>query len=113
MFPLIKTRLPGRTFLHHYPLLLTLLFGMIKADVVFAQSPAKPVSPLVAGKDGLVYNADPLGNRIPDFSFCGYMASEEAIPTVPVKIVVPLSKGDATQRIQSALDYVASLPAGE
>ena len=86
---------------------------MIKADVVFAQRPARPVSPLIANKGTIVYNADSLGNRIPDFSYCGYMASEEGIPTVPVKIVIPVSKGDATHRIQSALDYVASLPADE
>src|SRR6476620_484809 len=83
---------------------------MVKADSAFAQKQTKPLSPLVAGKGSLVYNPDSLGNRIPDFSFCGYMASEEAIPNVPVKVVVPVVKGDATQRIQSALDYVASLP---
>lgn len=97
----------------HYPLLLTVLFGIIKADVVFAQRPTKPLSPIVAEKKGFIYHSDSLGNRIPDFSYCGYMASEEAIPTVPVKIVVPVLKGDATARIQSALDYVASLPADE
>ncbi|OCX53047.1 pectate lyase [Mucilaginibacter sp. PPCGB 2223] len=80
-----------------------------------AQKPAKapkPQPPVAAGKDGkLVYAADEQGNRIPDFSYCGYMASEKAIPNVPVKVVVPVKKGDATLRIQSALDYVASLPA--
>ena len=87
-----------------------LLFGMIKADVAFAQKSTKLVSPLVVNKGSVVYNPDSLGNRIPDFSYCGYMASEEAIPNVPVKVVVPDVKGDATQRIQAALDYVASLP---
>ena len=38
------------------------------------------------------------------------MASEQPIPNVAVKIVVPITAGDATARIQSALDYVASLP---
>jgi len=70
-------------------------------------------APLSVGKDGkITYQADENGNRIPDFSYCGYMASEQAIPTVPVRVVVPLKKGDATLRIQSALDYVASLPVG-
>src|SRR5688572_3022286 len=87
---------------------------MMKANVaIYAQKPAKPVSPLVAGKGKIVYNPDSLGNRIPDFSFCGYMASNVTIPDVPVKIVVPVAKGDATLRIQSALDYVASLPSDE
>jgi len=58
-----------------------------------------------------VYSADERGNRIPDFSYCGYMAGERPIPDVPIRIVVPVVPGDATQRIQKALDYVASLPA--
>ncbi|GAB3325120.1 DUF6298 domain-containing protein [Larkinella ripae] len=69
---------------------------------------AKPVS---LGSDGrLVYTPDELGNRIPDFSYCGYRAGERAIPNVPIKVVVPAKKGDATRRIQAAIDYVAALP---
>ena len=75
-----------------------------------AQKPGKPVVPLLFDKGKLIYTADSLGNRIPDFSYCGYKASEQPIPTIPVKVVVPVAKGDATLRIQSALDYVASLP---
>ncbi len=72
----------------------------------------KPVPPVSLDKDGrLVYAADEQGNRVPDFSYCGYKASEQSIPMVPVKVVVPVKEGDATSRIQSALDYVASLPA--
>ncbi len=59
----------------------------------------------------LVYSTDEQGNRIPDFSYCGYMAAERPIPDVPIRIVVPVVPGDATQRVQKALDYVASLPA--
>ncbi|MBW4889022.1 pectate lyase [Mucilaginibacter sp. HMF5004] len=79
-----------------------------------AQKPkvVKPQPPVTEGKDGrLVYAAAPNGDRIPDFSYCGYMASEKAIPNAPVKVVVPVKKGDATIRIQAALDYVAGLPA--
>src|ERR1043166_8747477 len=75
---------------------------------VSAQKGNKPVSPLSVGKDGhLTYSPDAMGNRIVDFSYCGYMGSNEAIPNVPVKVVVPVAKGDATLRIQSALDYAA------
>lgn len=88
-------------------LLLTLL---IFQRVLPGQTPAKPVVPLFFEKGKLTYTPDSLGNRIPDFSYCGYKASEEPIPTVPVKVVVPVAKGDATLRIQSALDHVASLP---
>lgn len=73
---------------------------------------AKPVVPVSVGPDGrLIYVPDELGNRIPDFSYCGYMASDQEIPNVPVRVVVPLSKGDATHRIQAALNYIAALPA--
>ena len=74
--------------------------------------PVKPASPIALGKDGrLVYSPDDRGNRIPDFSYCGYAASEEPIPNVAIKVVVPVQKGDATRWIQAALDYVSGLPA--
>jgi len=67
--------------------------------------------PLFVGENGkLNYTPDSLGNRIPDFSYAGYMAGEQPIPNAPIKVVVPVSKGDATLRIQSAIDYVSSLP---
>src|SRR5690242_5977530 len=75
---------------------------------------AKSHAPIIVESNGqLRYTADALGDRVPDFSFAGYMARERSIPTAPVKIVVPPSDGDATLRIQSAIDYVASLPADD
>lgn len=69
--------------------------------------------PLSTGEAGkLVYNASPKGDRIPDFSYSGYMAGEQAIPDAPARVIVPLLDDDATMRIQAALDYVASLPEG-
>lgn len=94
-----------------HPLFIICLVGLVAVDVsVFAQKPSKPLSPLVVTNGVITYNPDSLGNRIPDFSYCGYKASEQAIPDVEVKVVVPIAKGDATLRIQSALDYVAGLP---
>jgi len=78
-------------------------------QALLAQKPLRP-APLYTDKGKLLYTPDSLGNRIPDFSYCGYKASEQTIPDVAIKIVVPVVKGDATLRIQSALDYVASLP---
>ncbi len=67
--------------------------------------------PLQVTQNGeLIYLADSLGNRIPDFSYAGYCAAEEEIPFVPVKVRVPVRDGDATAAIQAAIDYVASLP---
>lgn len=79
-------------------------------NTVQAQKSERPIPPLSVVRGKLQYKPDSLGNRIPDFSYCGYMASEKAIPILPVKIIVPPIKGDATLRIQSALDYVANLP---
>ncbi|MBA7692888.1 hypothetical protein ES703_101460 [subsurface metagenome] len=61
----------------------------------------------------LKYYPDEFGNRIPDYSYCGYKAGEVTIPSVPVKVIVPLKEGDATEYIQNAIDYVSSLPLNE
>ncbi len=60
-----------------------------------------------------VPQTDRRGNPIPDYSYCGYKASNEVIPEVEVKAFVPYREGDATRYIQSAIDYVASLPLDE
>jgi len=60
-------------------------------------------------KGKIIHIADSLGNQIPDFSYAGYLASEKAIPTVEAKIFVPKQDGDATKRIQAAIDYVSDL----
>ena len=72
-------------------------------------------SPIVSvGPDGhLVYDADERGNRVPDFSNCGYAGGDRAIPDAPVRVVVAPEPGDSTARIQQAIDYVADLPAND
>lgn len=61
----------------------------------------------------LRYTSDKSGNRIVDFSSCGYKASNVKIPQVDVKVVIPEISGDATAKIQSAIDYVGTLPIDE
>lgn len=62
------------------------------------------------GRDGkLAYDADERGNRVPDFSTCGYAGGDRKIPDAPVRVVVSPVNGDATARIQLAIDYIASL----
>ena len=87
-----------------------IIYSLLQQAV--AQKKIPPPAPPIEFKNGqLVYKSEPNGDRIPDFSYCGYMASEKAIPNnVAVKVIVPLMKGDATNCIQSALDYVAGLP---
>jgi hypothetical protein len=92
--------------------LLYLLVALGRVGDVRAQG-NKPVrkQPVSLDKQGhLIYAPDERENRIPDFSYCGYKAGEQAIPNADIKVVVPVRKGDATLRIQAAIDYVASLP---
>src|SRR5688572_1933173 len=66
------------------------------------------------GKDGkLQYAPDEQGDTIPAFSNCGYMGGGVALPDVPVKVTLKPEKDakDDTQRIQSAIDEVAKMPA--
>jgi hypothetical protein len=93
-----------------YTFLFVLIFAVGYQQALQAQKTVKPVLPLYVENGRLMYTPDLLGNRVPDFSYCGYKASEENIPDVPIKVIVPVVKGDATRRIQSALDHVASLP---
>ncbi|WP_461111819.1 DUF6298 domain-containing protein [Spirosoma jeollabukense] len=88
-----------------------LTLGWHSSDTYAQKNKPTPPKPVALGTDGrLTYTPDQLGNRIPDFSYCGYKAGEQAIPNVATKVIVPVRKGDATRRIQAALDYVASLP---
>ncbi|WP_035141417.1 DUF6298 domain-containing protein [Flavobacterium daejeonense] len=68
---------------------------------------------IVITKGKISHTSDALGNQIPDFSYAGYQASEKAIPNVDNKIFVPVQKGDATQKIQAAIDYVSNLKANK
>lgn len=99
-----------------YTLVSTLICVCCFGGFSFAQKtkPVAPPKPIFKGKDGkLAYTPDAEGNRIPDFSYAGYMAGEKSIPSAVVRVVVPVKEGDATLRIQSAIDYVAKLPVGK
>ena len=83
------------------------LVGLLAVPVAAADPLPRFVYP---GADGrLVYDADARGNRVPDFSHCGYCGGGVAIPDAPVRVVVPAAAGDAGPRIQAAIDYVAGL----
>lgn len=68
---------------------------------------------IVITKGKVSHTSDALGNQIPDFSYAGYSASEQAIPNVDNKIFVPVQTADATQKIQAAIDYVSNLKANK
>lgn len=83
----------------------------VSAQKVKVVEPPKPVFKDKSGK--MAYTPDEQGNRVPDFSFAGYMAGDKPIPMATVKVVVPVKAGDATLRIQSAINYVSKLPLGK
>jgi hypothetical protein len=64
--------------------------------------------PLVKEENGkLVYSKIESGDRIPDFSYCGYKGGGIAFPDVQVQVTLnPNPSGDDTKRIQKALDEV-------
>jgi len=70
------------------------------------------VKPLVTqGPDGkLLYTQDEKGNRIGDFSRCGYMGGGVSIPLLPVVAMLSPLQGNAddTARIQAAIDALAA-----
>lgn len=63
------------------------------------------------GADGqLVYKTDAHGNRVPDFSNVGYHGGGVRFVDVPVRATVEPGAGDATGRLQAAIDAVSKLP---
>lgn len=92
--------------------MLELLWILVFGSWCFPLPAATPKKdPIISiGFDGkLVYAADPQGNRVPDFSHCGYAGGDWPIPNAPIRVVVPPIQGDSTARIQRAIDYVAKL----
>lgn len=60
-----------------------------------ADPSARYVYPDAAGK--LVYDRDERGNRVPDFSHCGYRGGDAPIPEAPVaEVVDPREAADGT-----------------
>lgn len=84
----------------------TILLGLL--SIGFAHGHAQTF-PLQIKNDRLTYLNDEQGNRILDFSSCGYRNSETDIPAVRNAVFVSWQAGDNTARIQRAIDYVASL----
>jgi hypothetical protein len=79
--------------------------------LINAQDMPPTTSLVYPGIDGkLVYIADSLGNKIPDFSNAGYKGGGVSIPFVPIKAVVWPVKGDNSEKIQKAIDSVSTLP---
>lgn len=87
-------------------LLFTLLgiAGLCCTEVV-----AQPAFPISVADGKLQYATDQRGNRILDFSFCGYRNSGEAIPDVEVIYTLSPSENDSFT-IQGHIDALAARP---
>lgn len=74
----------------------------------FAQLNAQTF-PLSPKGEHIQYLKDARGNRVLDYSYCGYRNSNVDIPNVPVAVYVSPEEGDNSSRIQKAINYVSSL----
>ena len=86
-----------------------LKFSIVCAFIILFQYLSAQQFPLLIKENKITYLNDSLGNRILDFSFCGYRNSESGIPEVPNVIFVPHSEGNTSDLIQNAIDYVSTL----
>lgn len=84
---------------------ITLFFYIWTTYFVASQNPS-----LYVNNGKLIYNVDSLGNRVLDFSFCGYHNSQDDIPLLENKIFVPHREENSSQVIQQAIDFVEKLP---
>lgn len=65
--------------------------------------------PVNLKENRLEYSKDAKGNRVLDFSYCGYRNSNVDIPNLPVVVSVSPAEGDNSPAIQRAINYVSSL----
>jgi hypothetical protein len=103
-------RLPGQPFA-----LLSLVAGVF--GLAWGEASVEVRSKLAAlGPDGrLHYTAySEQGDRLPDFSQCGYGGGGVPLPDVPAQVTLGPQPGEADDapRIQQAIDQVSGLPPG-
>ena len=82
---------------------------LIVLSVGFAHALHAQTFPLKVQKGEITYLSDERGNRILDYSTCGYRQSNVTIPDVENVIFVSWQEGDNTSRIQRAIDYVSAM----
>ncbi len=90
--------------IHFQSFVLLILFS-ITVNVAYSQDLSMQI------KDGnIIYIKDNRGNRVIDFSHCGYMNSNIEIPSVENIVFVPFQNEDASDIIQKAINDVEKLP---
>ncbi|MBQ6861580.1 MAG: pectate lyase [Alistipes sp.] len=87
-----------------------LLFTLLGiAGLCCTQGVAQPAFPISVAQGKLQYAADSRGNRILDFSQCGYRNSNELIPDAEVVFTLSPSENDS-RTIQGHIDALAARP---
>ncbi|MBQ3187190.1 MAG: pectate lyase [Alistipes sp.] len=90
-----------------------LLFTLLGiAGLCCTQGVAQPAFPISVAEGKLQYATDKQGNRILDFSYCGYRNSNELIPDAEVVYTLSPSENDS-ELIQGHIDALAALPLNE
>ncbi|MBR5820079.1 MAG: pectate lyase [Alistipes sp.] len=90
-----------------------LIFALLGiAGLCCTEVVAQPAFPISVAKGKLQYAADDAGNRILDFSHCGYHNSNELIPDAEVVYTLSPSANDS-KMIQGHIDALAKQPVGE
>lgn len=91
---------------------LVMMLAMAQADAAEGTH-SRLVAPGPGGK--LAYEPyTKRGDRLPDFSWCGYRGGGVALPRLPVQVTLePVADGDDHSRIQKALDAVAAMPVND
>jgi hypothetical protein len=91
--------------------LLAVFFFCSNIFLSHAQDLPPTTSLVYPGVDGkLVYVADSLGNKIPDFSHAGYKAGAIPIPNIAIKETIWPLPGNNADNVQAAIDRVSALP---
>ena len=83
------------------------IITMLFAAMTVANVSADNYKPLSIKNGKIEYCNDVKGNRILDFSFCGYKKSNMPIPDVKTVVFVSHADGNQHARIQRAIDYVS------
>ena len=84
---------------------LTIVALLVVSVAMFPRYPSIEIK-----KDKIIYHQDSLGNRVLDFSYCGYKNSTEDIPFISNVVFVPHQVDDASRVIQQAIYHVEQLP---
>ena len=82
------------------------------AGLCCTQGVAQPAFPISVADGKLQYATDEQGNRILDFSYCGYRNSNEPIPDAEVVYTLSPSENDS-ELIQGHIDALAARPLNE